>query len=192
MLSKPVAQARVYVCGLGYYELHLNGRKLGDHVLGVRLGLGQHVVRQATQLDVVLVDQRLQGVVPVPGGVDDQRRRSGVGERELHLRPIDLVGDVENAHQGFLEALGLDLYLAITAGRGLDRRDPGKTFGEVFGGALGDAEAAFRDALDRDPGLGAAHHNLAAVYTRLGKPEDAIREYKDALERGVDLPMING
>ena len=33
VLSKPVARARVYVCGLGYYELHLNGRKVGDHVL---------------------------------------------------------------------------------------------------------------------------------------------------------------
>ena len=26
-------QARVYVCGLGYYELRLNGRKVGDHIL---------------------------------------------------------------------------------------------------------------------------------------------------------------
>jgi len=28
-----VRQARAYVSGLGYYELHLNGRKVGDHVL---------------------------------------------------------------------------------------------------------------------------------------------------------------
>ena len=33
ILSRRVKQARVYVCGLGYYELHLNGRKVGDHVL---------------------------------------------------------------------------------------------------------------------------------------------------------------
>ena len=26
-------QRRVYICGLGYYELHLNGGKVGDHVL---------------------------------------------------------------------------------------------------------------------------------------------------------------
>ncbi|MHC4797905.1 MAG: glycoside hydrolase family 78 protein [Planctomycetota bacterium] len=32
-LSKPLKRARVYVCGLGYYELYLNGRKVGDHVL---------------------------------------------------------------------------------------------------------------------------------------------------------------
>ncbi len=31
--SKPVRRARVYVCGLGYYELHVNGRRVGDHVL---------------------------------------------------------------------------------------------------------------------------------------------------------------
>ena len=32
-LLKPVKTARVYVCGLGYYELYLNGKKVGDHVL---------------------------------------------------------------------------------------------------------------------------------------------------------------
>src|SRR5262249_17776277 len=30
--SKP-ARARAYVAGVGYYELRLNGRKVGDHVL---------------------------------------------------------------------------------------------------------------------------------------------------------------
>jgi alpha-L-rhamnosidase len=33
VLAKKVARARVYVSGLGYYELHLNGEKVGDHVL---------------------------------------------------------------------------------------------------------------------------------------------------------------
>jgi alpha-L-rhamnosidase len=28
-----IRRARVYICGLGYYELRLNGRKVGDHVL---------------------------------------------------------------------------------------------------------------------------------------------------------------
>ena len=32
-IEKPVARARAYVCGLGYYELYLNGAKVGDHVL---------------------------------------------------------------------------------------------------------------------------------------------------------------
>jgi len=32
-LEGRIKQARVYVCGLGYYELHLNGRKVGDHLL---------------------------------------------------------------------------------------------------------------------------------------------------------------
>lgn len=32
-VAKPVARARAYVTGLGYYELRLNGRKVGDHVL---------------------------------------------------------------------------------------------------------------------------------------------------------------
>ncbi len=33
ILAKPVVSARAYVCGLGYYELYLNGRKVGEHVL---------------------------------------------------------------------------------------------------------------------------------------------------------------
>jgi alpha-L-rhamnosidase len=32
-LEKPVQRARVYMTGLGYYELHLNGKKVGDRVL---------------------------------------------------------------------------------------------------------------------------------------------------------------
>ncbi|MFC4722274.1 alpha-L-rhamnosidase [Geojedonia litorea] len=32
-LSKEVENAQVYICGLGYYELYLNGEKVGDHVL---------------------------------------------------------------------------------------------------------------------------------------------------------------
>ncbi|MDD5678310.1 MAG: glycoside hydrolase family 78 protein [Kiritimatiellae bacterium] len=32
-LPPSVVAARAYICGLGYYELYLNGRKVGDHVL---------------------------------------------------------------------------------------------------------------------------------------------------------------
>jgi len=32
-LDQPVRRATAYVCGLGYHELRLNGRKVGDHVL---------------------------------------------------------------------------------------------------------------------------------------------------------------
>jgi len=28
-----IKQARAYICGLGYYELHINGKKIGDHLL---------------------------------------------------------------------------------------------------------------------------------------------------------------
>ncbi|NVM46338.1 MAG: family 78 glycoside hydrolase catalytic domain [Candidatus Lokiarchaeota archaeon] len=30
---KPIKSAKVYVCGLGYYELHINGQKIGDRIL---------------------------------------------------------------------------------------------------------------------------------------------------------------
>lgn len=32
-LEKPVTKARAYISGLGYSELHINGQKVGDHVL---------------------------------------------------------------------------------------------------------------------------------------------------------------
>ncbi|WP_396600643.1 alpha-L-rhamnosidase [Algibacter sp. R77976] len=32
-ISKDVKNAQAYICGLGYYELYLNGEKVGDHVL---------------------------------------------------------------------------------------------------------------------------------------------------------------
>ncbi|MCL5019152.1 MAG: glycoside hydrolase family 78 protein, partial [Patescibacteria group bacterium] len=32
-LDKPIKDAFIYVCGLGYYELNVNGQKIGDHVL---------------------------------------------------------------------------------------------------------------------------------------------------------------
>ena len=32
-LEGKIKQARAYICGLGYYELHLNGKKVGEHLL---------------------------------------------------------------------------------------------------------------------------------------------------------------
>jgi alpha-L-rhamnosidase len=32
-LNKKIRSARLYICGLGYYEAYLNGKKIGDHVL---------------------------------------------------------------------------------------------------------------------------------------------------------------
>ena len=32
-VAKPIARATAYICGLGYYELNINGSKVGDHVL---------------------------------------------------------------------------------------------------------------------------------------------------------------
>jgi alpha-L-rhamnosidase len=32
-LDGKIARARLYICGLGYYELHLNGKIIGDHIL---------------------------------------------------------------------------------------------------------------------------------------------------------------
>jgi len=33
IINKTVRDARVYICGLGYYELSINGSRIGDHIL---------------------------------------------------------------------------------------------------------------------------------------------------------------
>jgi len=33
VVDKDIKRARAYICGLGYYELRINGKKVGDHVL---------------------------------------------------------------------------------------------------------------------------------------------------------------
>lgn len=32
-ISKPISYARIYICGIGYYELHINGEKIGEKIL---------------------------------------------------------------------------------------------------------------------------------------------------------------
>ena len=31
-INKPVKQAKAYICGLGFYEMYLNGERVGDQV----------------------------------------------------------------------------------------------------------------------------------------------------------------
>src|SRR5262245_59235802 len=58
----------------------------------------------------------------------------------------------------------------------LSRRD------ELGEDALRFARIAFAEAVERDPLLGEAHHDLATTMRELGMAEDAIRVYKKALE----------
>ncbi len=65
-VEKPVRRATMYICGLGYYELHLNGKKVGDHVLDpaftrydrralyVTYDVTEQVTRGANALGVIL------------------------------------------------------------------------------------------------------------------------------------------
>jgi alpha-L-rhamnosidase len=57
-LSKEPKTARVYICGLGYYELHLNGAKVGDHVLDPAL---TRYDRRALYVTYDVTDQLRQG-----------------------------------------------------------------------------------------------------------------------------------
>jgi len=44
LLQRPVKQALLYVSGLGYYELNVNGEKIGDQVLAPAKTLNKKVV----------------------------------------------------------------------------------------------------------------------------------------------------
>jgi tetratricopeptide (TPR) repeat protein len=70
---------------------------------------------------------------------------------------------------------------------------PGRMFYEAGAAALsrreelGDealrfARVVFEEAVERDPNLGEAHHDLATTMRELGMAEDAIRHYRRALE----------
>src|SRR5450432_935925 len=58
----------------------------------------------------------------------------------------------------------------------LSRRD------ELGESALRFARLTFAEAVERDPELGEAHHDLATTMRELGMAQDAIAHYKRALE----------
>ncbi len=55
---------------------------------------------------------------------------------------------------------------------------------------LGDAENAFRKAIELQPGYGAAHHDLGALLTRQSRHEEALVELMHAGQAGVKGPEI--
>jgi tetratricopeptide (TPR) repeat protein len=55
-------------------------------------------------------------------------------------------------------------------------------------GRLGEAEAAYREALSRWPELADTWYNLAHLQRRMGRFDAALMSYQQALERGVDQP----
>jgi alpha-L-rhamnosidase len=89
-LDKPVAEARLYLSGLGLYELYLNGQRVGDHVL-----------------DPVLTDYRKR-VAYVPYDVTEQLQR-GINTLAVVLGN----GWYRGERWGFDESLALLLQLNI-------------------------------------------------------------------------------
>ncbi len=77
-VEKPVARARAYICGLGYYELYLNGAKVGDHVLDPAF---TRYDRRALYVTYDITDQLKQG--PNAAGVI-----LGNGWYNMHTRAV--------------------------------------------------------------------------------------------------------
>jgi len=66
--EKKVAQARVYVSGIGYYELHINGKKVGNHVLDPAASDYNKRVYYATyDITTLLLKKNRFGVIVAPG-----------------------------------------------------------------------------------------------------------------------------
>ncbi|MDZ7342635.1 MAG: family 78 glycoside hydrolase catalytic domain, partial [candidate division KSB1 bacterium] len=62
--SGQIKSARAYICGLGYYELWINGQKVGDHVLDPAQTDYQHVALYASyDITACLASQNAIGVI---------------------------------------------------------------------------------------------------------------------------------
>ena len=63
-LEKPVKKARVYIAGLGLYELHLNGKKVGDRVLEPSVSTySKRILYSTYDITEQLQDRNVFGVV---------------------------------------------------------------------------------------------------------------------------------
>ena len=64
---------------------------------------------------------------------------------------------------------------------------------KIFGfGKLKQSEREFKEELKRDPEDAIAHYNLGIVYSKLGRLNDAIEEYKLAIEYGTKYKANHG
>lgn len=67
-LSKEVKSARVYISGLGYYVFHLNGKKVGDHVLDPATSdYNKQVFYMTYDISDLLEKQNAFGIMVGPG-----------------------------------------------------------------------------------------------------------------------------
>jgi alpha-L-rhamnosidase len=67
-LSGHVKRARIYISGLGYYELYLNGQKVGDHVLDPGTSdYSKRVLYATYDIDGFLQKENALGVMVGPG-----------------------------------------------------------------------------------------------------------------------------
>jgi alpha-L-rhamnosidase len=90
-VSKPVKRARAYVSGLGWCELYLNGRKVGDHVLDPAMtNYDKHVLYATYDVtDMLRAGRNALGVMLGNGWYSQPRRLRYGTAPELRLQ-LDL------------------------------------------------------------------------------------------------------
>ncbi len=95
-LSTPVVRARLYVTALGVYELELNGRRIGDHVLAPGWNSYHHQLRYDTfdATDAVLQGDNVVGAVLgdgwYRGALVENLQRNRYGDRLGLLCQLEL------------------------------------------------------------------------------------------------------
>lgn len=92
------------------------------------------------------------------------------------------VGRIEDARRHFTEAL------TIYPGYTVAAYNYGNAL--VRAGRFGEAEAAYRRALDQDPKLGRAWNNIALVYRTLQRNEDSLQAFDRAVELSPAHPDL--
>ncbi|HVV70008.1 MAG TPA: alpha-L-rhamnosidase N-terminal domain-containing protein, partial [Verrucomicrobiae bacterium] len=90
-LQAGVERARVYVSGLGYYVLYINGQRVGDHVLDPGLSdYSKRILYATYDIGACLHQQSVIGVVVGPGwyGVPKLRLQAEITYQDDHTQIV--------------------------------------------------------------------------------------------------------
>jgi alpha-L-rhamnosidase len=133
--DKPIRQARVYVTGLGYYELSCNGRRVGDQVLAPAKSNYRKWVFYDTY-DITAELQRGQNVLGITLGNGwfnpykkwwEPYRMQWFGSKralvQLHIEYTDGSSEVIGSDRSWKSAPGPVLYSCIYDGEEYDARE---------------------------------------------------------------------
>ncbi len=109
VITKPVRRARAYVCGLGLYELRLNGKKVGDDVLSTpRTEFRKQVVYNTYDVTNALLDgQNALGLLLGNGWFNAHKKYWG-WQKQWYGSPRGIVQLMIDYEDGSSQTVGSD------------------------------------------------------------------------------------